>query len=50
MVNEMIRRETGRHARLRTLRRILRRLDLSYSKSRPVPRKTVSAEEQGRYC
>ena len=34
MVNEMIRRETGRHARLRTLQRILRRLDLSYSKPR----------------
>ena len=30
MVNEMIRRETGRHAKPRTLRRILRRLGLSY--------------------
>ena len=46
MVNEMIRRETGRHARPRTLRRILRRLGLSYSKPRPVPRKTAPAEEQ----
>ena len=35
MVNEMIRRETGRRARPRTLRRILRRLGLSYSKPRP---------------
>ena len=46
MVNEMIRRETGRHARPRTLRRILRRLGLSYSKPRPVPHKTAPAEEQ----
>ena len=46
MVNEMIRRETGRHARPRTLRRILLRLGLSYSKPRPVPRKTAPAEEQ----
>ena len=46
MVNEMIRRETGRHARPRTLRRILRRLGLSYSKPRPVPRKTAPTEEQ----
>ena len=46
MVNEMIRRETGRHTRPRTLRRILRRLGLSYSKPRPVPRKTAPAEEQ----
>ena len=42
----MIRRETGRHARPRTLRRILRRLGLSYSKPRPVPRKTAPTEEQ----
>ena len=42
----MIRRENGRHARPRTLRRILRRLGLSYSKPRPVPRKTATAEEQ----
>ena len=46
IVNEVIRRETGRHARPRTLRRILRRLGLSYSKPRPVPRKTAPAEEQ----
>ena len=46
MVNEMIRREAGMHARPRTLRRILRRLGLSYSKPRPVPRKTAPAEEQ----
>ena len=46
MVNEMIRRETGRHARPRTLRRILRRLGLSYSKPRTVPRKTAPTEEQ----
>ena len=46
MVNEMIRRETGRHTRPRTLRRILRRLGLSYSKPRPVPRKTAPTEEQ----
>ena len=46
MVNEMIRKETGRRARPRTLRRILRRLGLSYSKPRPVPRKTAPAEEQ----
>ena len=46
MVNEMIRRETGRHARSRTLRRILRRLGLSYSKPRPVLRKTAPVEEQ----
>ena len=46
MVNEMIRKETGKHARPSTLRRILRRLDLSYSKPRPVPRKTAPAEEQ----
>ena len=37
MVNEMIRRETGRHARPRTPRRILRRLGLSYSKPRVTP-------------
>ena len=43
MVNEMLRRETGRHAKPRTLRRILRRLGLSYSKPRPVPRKTAPA-------
>ena len=49
MVNEMIRRETGRPARPRTLRRILRRPGLSYSKPRPVPRKTVPAEEQGMF-
>ena len=46
MVNEMIRRETCRHAKLRTLRRILCRLGLSYSKPRPVPRKTAPAWEQ----
>ena len=46
MVNEMIRSEIGRHARPRTLRRILRRLGLSCSKPRPVPRKTAPAEEQ----
>ena len=46
MVNEIIRRETDRHARPRTLRRILHRLGLSYSKPRPVPRKTAPAEEQ----
>ena len=46
MVNEMIRMETGRHARPRTLQRILRRFSLSYSKPRPVPRKTAPAEEQ----
>ena len=46
MVNEMIRRETGRPAGSHTLRRILRRLGLSYSKPRPVPRKTAPAEEQ----
>ena len=46
MVNEMTRRETGRHARPRTLQKILRHLDLSYSKPRPVPRKTAPAEEQ----
>ena len=46
MVNEVIRRETGRHARSRTLRRILHRLGLSYSKPKPVPRKTAPAEEQ----
>ena len=46
MVNGMIRREIGRHARPRTLRRILRRLGLSYSKPRPVPRKTATAEGQ----
>ena len=42
----MNRRETGRHARPRTLRRILRRLGLSHSKPGPVPRKTAPAEEQ----
>ena len=46
MVNEMIRREAGRHARPRTLRKILRRLGLSHSKPRPVPRKTATAEGQ----
>ena len=46
MVNEMISRETGRRAKPRTLRRILCRLGLSYSKPRPVPRKTVPAWEQ----
>ena len=46
MINEMIRREIGRHARPRTLRRILLRLGLFYSKSRPVPHKTAPAEEQ----
>ena len=46
MVNEMIRRETGRYARPRTPRRILRCLGLSYSKPRPVSRKTAPAEEQ----
>ena len=43
----MIRRETGRHAKPRTLRRILRRPGHSCSKPRPVPRKTAPAEEQG---
>ena len=46
MINEMIRRETGRRAKPHTLRRILRRLGLSYSKPRPVPRKTAPAWEQ----
>ena len=46
MVNEMIRRETGRRAKPRTLRRILRRLGLSYFKPRPVPRKTAPTWEQ----
>ena len=46
MVSEMIRKETGRHTRPRTLRRILHRLGLSHSKPRPVPRKTTPAEEQ----
>ena len=49
MVNEMVRRETGRHARPRTLRRILRRLGLSYSKPKQVPRKTAPAEEQNMF-
>ena len=49
MVNEMIRMETGRHTRPRTLRRILRRLDLSCSKPRPVPHKTVPAGEQNMF-
>ena len=39
----------GRHAKPRTLRRILRRLGLSYSKPRPVPRKTASAGEQNMF-
>ena len=42
----MIKRETGRHAKPRTLRRILRHLGHSYSKPRPVPCKTAPAEEQ----
>ena len=49
MVNEMVRRETGRHARPRTLRRILRRLGFSYSNPRPVPRKTAPAAEQSAF-
>ena len=49
MVNEMLRRETGRHAKPRTLRRILRRLGLSYSKPRPVPHKTAPAGEQNMF-
>ena len=49
MVNEMLRRETDRHAKPRTLRRILRRLGLSYSKPRPVPRKTAPAGEQNMF-
>ena len=49
MVDEMIRRETGRHAMSRTLRRILRHLGHSYSKPRPVPRKTALAEEQNMF-
>ena len=48
MVSEMIRRETGRHARPRTLRRILRRLGLSYSKPRPVPVRPLL--QRGRTC
>ena len=47
--NEMLRRETGRYAKPRTLRRILRRLGLSYSKPRPVPRKTAPAGEQNMF-
>ena len=47
MVIEMIRPETGRFARPRTLRRILRHCSsCSYSKPRTVPRKTAPAEEQ----
>ena len=46
MVNKIIRRDIGTRIRPRTLRRILRRLGLSYSKPRPVPRKTSPAEEQ----
>ena len=45
-VDGMNRGETGRHARPRTLRRILRRLGLSHSKPGPVPRKTAPAGEQ----
>ena len=45
----MIGRETSRHAKPRTLRRILRRLGLSYSKPRPVPRKTAPAGEQNMF-
>ena len=33
----------------RTLRRILRRLGLSYSKPRPVPHKTAPMEEQNMF-
>ena len=49
IVNEMIRRETGRHAKPCTLRRILHHLGHSYSKPRPVPRKTAPAEEQNMF-
>ena len=49
MVNELIRMETGRRAKPRTLRGILHRLGLSYSKPKPVPRKTASAEEQNMF-
>ena len=49
MVNEMIWRETGACVRPRTLRRILRRLGLSYSKPRPVPHKTAPAGEQNMF-
>ena len=49
MVNEMIRRGAGMHARPRMLRRILRRLGRSYSKPRPVPRKTAPAGEQNMF-
>ena len=38
-----------RHAKPCTLRRILRRLGLSYSKPRPVPRKTAPVEEQNMF-
>ena len=49
MVNEMIRMETGRHAKPSTLRRILHRLGLSYSKPRPVPCKTAPTGEQNMF-
>ena len=42
----MIRMEIGRYAKPYTLRRILWRLGLSYSKSRSVSRKTTSAEQE----
>ncbi len=46
IINKMIRMETGRYAKLRTLQGILHRLGLSYSKPRPVPHKTATAWEQ----
>ena len=46
MVLEMVRKRLGISCRVRTLKRVLRRLGFSYSKPRPIPDKSASEAEQ----
>ena len=47
MVLEMVRKRLGISCRVRTLKRVLRRLGFSYSKPRPIPDKSASEAETG---
>ena len=46
MVLEMVRKRLGISCRVRTLKRVLRRLGFSYSKPRPIPDRSASEAEQ----
>ena len=46
MVLEMVRKRFGTSCRVRTLKRVLRRLGFSYNKPRPIPDKSASKTEQ----